>query len=161
MNRRRRPFQGRALPLSYLASVQTSRCNFLRGFRHDRSVRASQGTSAATTLDSIATRRSSRQGGGSGLVCPRGGSPRLFCGSCGAFRLSSGRALRSCHDSKRQSHKEPKARAGFVPPRRGNESELHASPGFHPGLFSLPPYGRHGDTAPLRLIQNSQDKPSP
>ena len=28
LNRRRRPFQGRALPLSYLASVQTSRCNF-------------------------------------------------------------------------------------------------------------------------------------
>ncbi len=37
LNRRRRPFQGRALPLSYLASVQISRCNFLRGFRHRRS----------------------------------------------------------------------------------------------------------------------------
>ena len=32
LNRRRRPFQGRALPLSYLASVQT-RCNFLCGIR--------------------------------------------------------------------------------------------------------------------------------
>ena len=37
LNRRRRPFQGRALPLSYLASVQTVRCNFLREFRHRRS----------------------------------------------------------------------------------------------------------------------------
>jgi hypothetical protein len=36
LNRRRRPFQGRALPLSYLASVQTSSCNFLRGFRRCR-----------------------------------------------------------------------------------------------------------------------------
>src|ERR1039457_4452955 len=29
LNRRRRPFQGRALPLSYLASAKTSSCNFL------------------------------------------------------------------------------------------------------------------------------------
>src|SRR5208337_2282772 len=47
LNRRRRPFQGRALPLSYLASVKTFRCNLLRGFRHGRRVRVSQGTLAA------------------------------------------------------------------------------------------------------------------
>ena len=35
LNRRRRPFQGRALPLSYLASVQTWSCNFLRGMPED------------------------------------------------------------------------------------------------------------------------------
>jgi hypothetical protein len=34
LNRRRRPFQGRALPLSYLASVETCSCIFLGGFRH-------------------------------------------------------------------------------------------------------------------------------
>jgi hypothetical protein len=36
LNRRRRPFQGRALPLSYLASVQTTRCNYVRGIRRCR-----------------------------------------------------------------------------------------------------------------------------
>src|SRR5271166_2735999 len=93
LNRRRRPFQGRALPLSYLASVQTSRCNILRGFRHGRRVRVSQGSLAATTDDSIATRRSARQGGervdfSLGLV------PRSFCAICGAFLLRSGLALK-------------------------------------------------------------------
>src|ERR1035437_3327928 len=61
LNRRRRPFQGRALPLSYLASVQTSRCNFLRGFQHRRSGWAIQRQLAATTCDSIPTRRVLRQ----------------------------------------------------------------------------------------------------
>ena len=39
-NRRRRPFQGRALPLSYLASVQLEGCSFLRGNRRENDVEA-------------------------------------------------------------------------------------------------------------------------
>ena len=46
LNRRRRPFQGRALPLSYLASVQTH-CTLLRG------VQPSAETEAGSTNNAL------------------------------------------------------------------------------------------------------------
>ncbi len=55
LNRRRRPFQGRALPLSYLASVQTSVAISTRGFRRRRRRRVTPRTVRCNNCDSIPT----------------------------------------------------------------------------------------------------------
>ncbi len=115
LNRRRRPFQGRALPLSYLASVQTSWVRFCaRNPASPEKMDESQETlRSKTTSDSIATPIPRAKPGWHAQGDPH------ECGD-GRAGIRSGPTGRN----------DRRGRFPRIPVRRG---------GLYPGLFSLSP----------------------